>query len=282
MAVRQIQVLGLCRWSYPSQPGAFKWDGETFEDLLTQIYDPDRLAMRLLFLEHVWLPSVRSQIDKDFEIVMLMGNDLPVGPEVEALIKDVPQIKPVYMPTGRNHREVCNEVMIAHRDPDAKVIAEFRLDDDDAVASEFVAMARSEFLKFRPMFYDATRVALDFTSGFVLDAGEDVTVTPVDARCWVPGTVQYCRPHNPHSLLDIPHLDIWKRMPVMSDGRVPMFVRGSHADNDSNLQRRLRESDGDQASDEEISTILQVRFGIDMPMLRSAWKKHRAGLAGRS
>ena len=50
MRQAKLQVLGLCRWSYPSQTGAFNNTGESLEALQSELYAAGRMAVRLFFL----------------------------------------------------------------------------------------------------------------------------------------------------------------------------------------------------------------------------------------
>ena len=73
-----LQLLGLCRWSYPAGPDAFKGQfGATLDEIRAAVYAPERLDTRLFLLEHVVLPSLKAQTDPDFRIVMLLGENLP-------------------------------------------------------------------------------------------------------------------------------------------------------------------------------------------------------------
>jgi len=57
MRQAKLQVLGLCRWSYPSQTGAFNNTGESLEALQSELYAAGRMAVRLFFLEYLVLPA---------------------------------------------------------------------------------------------------------------------------------------------------------------------------------------------------------------------------------
>ena len=50
------QVLGQCRFSYPSAPGAFsRVEGGDLAAIRAQLYAPERVALRLHLLEHLML-----------------------------------------------------------------------------------------------------------------------------------------------------------------------------------------------------------------------------------
>lgn len=270
-----VQILGLCRWSYPSAPGAFQKDAEGGIDAIrAALYDPVRLQLRLFYLEHVVLPSLRAQTDPDFTIVMLMGETLPdpARSKVLELISDIPQIKPVFAPEGRPHQDICRDVMVAERDMEVRAVAEFRLDDDDAVAVDFVERTRDFFYKAKGIYRNGGKLALDFNRGFILRTDlSGIKLTPVTARYWTPGLVLYLRPQSEESLLHFNHAQMWKRIPMLSFPRVPMFLRGAHGENDSSVSYKPHNSEEAWVDKDKLSEIMQDRFNIPLDRLRMAW-----------
>lgn len=265
-----VQVLGLCRFSYPSAPGAFsRVEGGDLAAIRAQLYAPERLALRLHLLEHLMLPGLRAQTDSDFTLLLMMGDDLPgpVRDRVLRLIADLPQIKPVFWPEGQPHREAVREVMLAHRDPDARLIAEFRLDDDDAIAVDFVAETRRLQQAMRGLFRRQRAVALDFNKGIALHLGQGpARPEAVSARYWTPALVLFLKPNNARSLLDYPHMRLWRRLPTVTIPDQFMFIRGIHGDNDSNVGNTLHQADRIDLP-EDISGLLRDRFRVDLASL---------------
>lgn len=269
-----VQVLGLCRWSYPSELKAFNTEFESEEALRAHLYGAGRMAVRLFYLEHVVLPCVAAQSDPEFTLVLMMGDQLPepYRAQVLALIGGIPQIKPVFVPEGQNHRTICREVMMAERDPEARAVAEFRLDDDDAVAVDFVARTRAMFGAVRPAFRESKRAALDFCRGFVLATGaEGIEYRPVLAPYWTPALVIYVKPVNNGSLLDYPHMKVWKRMPTLTLQKDVMFLRGAHDDNDSAIALRAQGREDFPVDLTQMPGLLRDRFGIDIEAMENAW-----------
>ena len=277
MAVEiNVQVQGLCRWSYPSEPGAFRKepDAADLERLRAQLYDPDRLELRLFYLEHVMLPSLRRQTDQDFTLHMLMGDQLPadVRARVLALVADVPQINPIFAAEGQPHQEICRHVMMAGR-RDGRVVAEFRLDDDDAVAVDFVEETRGFFVKIRRVWRSGGKMALDFNKGYILNTQDKgLDLLPVTARYWTPALVLYLRPHENHSLLDFAHAQMWKRIPTLTHPRQPMFIRGAHGGNDSSVSIRPSNAELEDVDWPVVARTVKERFAIDVDRLETAWE----------
>ena len=87
---------------------------------------------------------------------------------------DVPQIDLQFRGPG-NHRDLCRWVMAeAASVRSADVLAEFRLDDDDAVALNYIRRIRDDFRDCLAEYYRAKgRVFADQSRGVVLDARTD-------------------------------------------------------------------------------------------------------------
>lgn len=274
MRQARLQVLGLCRWSYPSQTGAFNNKGESLEALRAELYDAARMRVRLFFLEHLVLPSLRVQSDPDFTLVLMMGESLPEPwrGRVLELIRDVEQVKPVFLPEGQNHMEACRALMMAHRDQSADVVVEFRLDDDDAVAENFVERLRALYRQLRPIYKEHGRAAVDFCRGFLFRCEADgaVTYLPVEARLWTPALALYLPPGHKRSLLNYPHMRTWRAMPVLSLMKQPMFVRGAHEGNDSAIKER--KVDSFRYKLEALPELMQARFGVDLERFEQGWR----------
>ena len=275
MRQAKLQVLGLCRWSYPSQTGAFNNTGESLEALQSELYAAGRMAVRLFFLEHLVLPSLRAQSDPEFTLVLMMGETLPEPwrSRVLELVQDVPQVKPVFLPEGQNHMAACTALMRAHRDENADVVVEFRLDDDDAVASDFVAQLRGLYRQLRPIYKANKRVAVDFCRGFLFRCEDDggVNYLPVEARLWTPALALYLPPDHPRSLLNYPHMRTWRSMPVLSLNKKPMFVRGAHEGNDSAIKER--KVDSFRYKLETLPSVMASDFGVDLEAFEAAWSE---------
>ncbi len=271
-----VQVQGLCRFSVPCT-GGFKKYHDSLEDRRAALYAPRRLDARTLWFEQVCLPSLRAQTDADFTLHLLLGADLP-DPwrgRVEAAIRDCPQIRAHWRDPG-DHRTMCREVLWGGRDGARAVVAEFRLDDDDAVAVDYVAQLRRLWPKLGSLANPAGRVALDHGKGVVLEAIDGGQIKPhvLRTHCWSAGLALYLRPDDDGTIMDFPHHKIWARVPFVNLTEQVMFVRGDHGHNDA----RTPFGAGLAVSmpDAEIAPLLARRFRIDLPAFEARWH----GLSG--
>ncbi|KAA9004771.1 glycosyltransferase [Histidinibacterium aquaticum] len=264
-----LQVLGLCRFSYPALQG-FQTAHDDIEARRAALYDPARLDLRLTWFEHVCLPGLANQTNPHWTLLLLLGDDFPEPwrSRLEALIAEVPQIVPVYRPPG-NHRAVCGEVLRAARDRAATWVAEVRMDDDDAVATDFVERLRADWPRVRPFAEEEGLAAVDYQRGVVLEAGPGkMTLHPRVARYWGTALALILRRDDARSMMDFPHHRVWWRMPTITRHKPMIFVRGSHATNDSHIN--LRETITLEMKSPAVERVLKTRFAIDLPAFRSA------------
>ncbi len=104
------------------------------------LYAPARLEERFYFFEKICLPSLKWQTDKDFRLVIFTSPELPkrYQARLAAAVADTPQIELVY--DTATHMTLAVDAWIA-RQPvtrDERTL-HFRLDDDDALSTDFVA-----------------------------------------------------------------------------------------------------------------------------------------------
>lgn len=263
-----VQVLGLCRFSVPSL-GAFQVAHDSIAARREMLYDPIRLSQRFVWFEHVFLPGLRAQTDPEFTMIVLLGEDFPQPwrARMQALVADVPQIKLDHAPP-REHRVVCAEAMARHIDADAQIVAEHRLDDDDAVAVDFVAQLRRAAYRLTRFQRAEGLVGVDFCKGVLLSVARGkVTPSPRMAQLWTPALAVLSPQGEARHILDWPHHKLWKNMPVVSLCEEVMFLRGQHDTNDSKI---LPAKDGFPVPEDGWDALLQRRFSIDLPAFRAA------------
>ncbi len=266
-AKHPVQVLGLCRFSVPSL-GAFQVEHDSIAARREMLYDPVRLVQRFVWFEHVFLPSLRVQTDPDFTMIVLLGEDFPQAwrGKLQALVADIPQIKLDFAPP-REHRVICAEAMMRHIDPDAQIVAEHRLDDDDAVAVDFVAQVRRAAYRLTRFQRAQGLVGIDFCKGVLLSVMRGKVVpAPRMAQMWTPALVVLTPPDEARHILDWPHHKLWKKMPLVSLMEDVMFLRGQHDTNDSLIPPA---KDGYPVAEADWDDLLKRRFAIDLAAFRA-------------
>ncbi len=279
MVGSRVQVVGICRWSYPSSPGDFRLTPERLDQARALLYDPGRMEHRLFLLDQVVLPALRNQTDKDFTLVLLLGERLPsrYRNRLLEMVSTVPQIRPVFAEEGKGQKKLARGILRGLRDPDAEAVAEFRLDDDDAVAIDFVEETRRTYADIRPLFAAKGMFCIDYTRGVVMvSEPEGCDFRPISARWWTPGLAIYLRPDHPKSVLDFHHMKLWRRMHTLMYADKAMFVRGIHHTNDSSIDQFGKRSGRFRLSREERDTVLPERFAIDPERVDQIWRRRSA------
>ena len=139
----RVQMLGLCRFSYLGDRG-FQVEHRSLDERRAFLYDPARLARCWAWFESVTLPGLIRQTDPDYTLVVMTSPDLPqpwLG-RLHEIAAAHPQIRLELVPPMDHHRAVCARSTHPHIDPAAEWVGQFKHDDDDAVAFDFVARVR--------------------------------------------------------------------------------------------------------------------------------------------
>lgn len=260
-----VQVLGLCRFSLLVE-GGFQVLHETLDDRRRMLYDPAWLETRFLWFEHVCLPALKAQTDPDFTLILLTGVDLPdhALSRLRDLIAPIPQIVLQQEPPAL-HRPLCRRVMGAHHDQTAQASLQFRLDDDDAVAVDFVERLRADFDCLGSLFARERRLYLDYTQGMSLMAPPTgMRVVRQVADRISAGLAVALRPDDPVGVMGFAHHKVNQFMAGATFGDTPMYVRGKHGLNDS-IRGVLRHDGMELPLDPEtVVATMRERFAIDL------------------
>jgi len=156
-------------------------------------------------------------------------------------------------------------------------VAEFRLDDDDAIAVTYVETLRRLHRKMSRIAGPKGRVALDHGRGVVLEAKPDGPIVPhgLVTQCWSAGLALYARPGDDGTIMDFPHHRIWMRMPYVNLTDQTMFIRGDHGGNDATTP--WAGTGPFPVPDAEWPKLLRTRFAVDIARFRSVWAELTAG-----
>lgn len=266
-----VQVQGLCRFSLPCT-GGFKKYHDSLGERRAALYDPARLDTRCLWFERILLPGIALQSDPDFTLHLVLGEDFPEPwrSRMEALFAEVPQIT-AHWRAPDDHRAICRDVLLPARDTTRAAVAEFRLDDDDAVAVDYVAQLRRNWPRVARLAGPNGRVALDHGKGVVLAGHADgrVALHPLITQCWSAGLALYMRPDDPGIIMDFPHHKIWSRVPYVNLTDSLMFIRGDHGTNDAKTPFAAGVPIPMEEAD--LAEALSRRFAIDIAAFRAEW-----------
>jgi hypothetical protein len=141
MTVRN-QIVGVMRFSYPAKEG-FAVSGLDEAALEAHLYDPPRMRRRFDYLETIAIPSLAAQTDMEFRLVILAGATMPMRfrKRLRALEEAHPWVRCVFLERmgalGAAKRAFRRGV-----EQGATHVTGFRIDDDDALAVDYVARTR--------------------------------------------------------------------------------------------------------------------------------------------
>jgi hypothetical protein len=122
--------------------------GQSYQERKALIFDRARLQRRFQLFEDVCLPSLAAQTDPDFNMMLITSRDLPdwAHDRLMGLIRDMPNVYVrAYRPLA-NIQRIFKRSVFEMLDPTAPITASFRLDDDDALASDYIARLRTHMV----------------------------------------------------------------------------------------------------------------------------------------
>jgi len=257
------QIVGVCRFSYPAT-GGFRLSEETAEVVMDTLYDMDRLRRRFAYFEQICLPSLAAQTDQDFTFVVLIGDTLPKRwrTRLKALRRKYPflhicAVEPLgpLQATRRAFRAGASDAI--------PYVTGFRLDDDDALACDYIERLRGasdQILKIG--WADAeTPVMIGYQSGLYWALGEpDLPLYRFsEARPTVQGSALITPYDFQQNIFRWNHTHLAARVRCWTDPTPDMFVRSLHSDNDSTRSVPTRATQVKRGS---ANKLLRNRFGL--------------------
>lgn len=262
-----MQAIGLCRFSYPAL-GGYQVKHETIEDRMAYLFAEERLEERFRLFETVALPCLRAQTDPDFQLVILIGDQFPKQHEdrLEALIEDLPQAL-IHKEPPRRHREVAADVLNQARLDPSQPCLQFRYDDDDAVAVDFIQKLRGAARDCAPLLKRHRSVAFDWNGGVAASFGADgIQIGEYQTPYFVAALGMYVRGNCERTIMNFAHNKINRHMPTVTFPNKSMFVRGLNAYNDSR-QGNVSPIPVMAATAED-EAMFRDRFAIDADQVR--------------
>lgn len=114
------------------------------------LFNPERMEERFYFFEKITLPSIRAQTDQDFRILVLASSVMPdvYKHRLNKAVAGIGQIEVIYSDAGHIHDALTPWIKTATADIDSKTV-HFRLDDDDAICAQMVAMLKRDAKRSR-------------------------------------------------------------------------------------------------------------------------------------
>lgn len=258
-----MQVIGLMRFSYLGQ-GGFQVEHESLAARRAYLYAPARLDERFRTLEALALPAFRAQTDPDFDLIVVVGADFPQGAlaRLEAALADIPQARIRQYKPGPHRKVMAQALNDARRDPGAPCL-QFRHDDDDAVAVDFVERLRQAARDSAGLVARNRMVGIDFNRGFVARAdAQGVHAEASFKPYWGVALGMAVAPGVRHTIMNFGHNRLPRFMPTLTFTDSDMYVRGHNEHNDSRQSGAVSRSKLEPLTD-TLKAHFRARFAID-------------------
>lgn len=265
-----MQVLGLCRFSYPAI-GGFQVEHESIEARKAYLWAPERLEERFRLFETITLPALCAQTDPDFTFLVVTGDDFPDAhnARLHDLLRALPQAKVLPTQPGRM-RSVMKDIIAAHRFADEPSL-QFRLDDDDAVTTDFVEHLRQTAMDCAGLLDRFRCFAIDGSVGYYARVGaHGIESTEPLYRPYDTAALGLCaRAGAPVSIMNFNHKKIAQNMPGVTLSDRPMYVR-THNDYNDSRQKPVQGFEMTPLSSKRAQE-LEARFAIRQDHVRSVF-----------
>ncbi|NRB03989.1 MAG: hypothetical protein HRU30_12060 [Rhodobacteraceae bacterium] len=265
-----MEVIGLCRFSYPAL-GGFQVEHDSIEDRKAYLWSEARLEERFRLMETIALPCLRAQTDPEFTFVILIGDDFPNrhSDRLHDLVSGMPQVHIVAEPP-RNNREVAKDLLNQARAHPDKPCIQFRYDDDDAVAVDFVEKARQAAKDTKVLAAKHVSIAFDWQQGYVAELDHTgISAAPIQRALNTAALGMFISGGSTRTIHNFAHHKISRFMPVVSFNDPDMYVRTHNGFNDSRQTKAKQVNVSPLTKAQE--TLFHERFAIDLDHLRSVF-----------
>ena len=274
MTPDKAQIIGICRFSYPAK-GGFQVDHETVEERMAFLFEPARMEERFRLFECFTLPSLRAQTDPRFTLLIVIGNSMPEPwrSRLYDLVIGIPQVIVQERPPEQ-HRLVMKKAINSVREDTGEPCLQFRMDDDDAVAVDFIEKLRRISGQCAGLIDKTRHVAIDFIEGFLAEPGpEGLNIKPFREDMVTAALAISVRPNIPNSIMNFSHKKIGRRMPVIAIPGEPMYLRGFSEFNDSRQVGMVRDFTLHSATPED-EALIKTRFNVSADQARAAFRRN--------
>ncbi|CTQ50226.1 glycosyltransferase [Jannaschia donghaensis] len=262
MTVRN-QIIGLIRFSYPATEG-FAASAMGPDALQAMLYDPARLTARFAYLETLVLPSLAAQTDGDFTCGILAGSNLAPDwqDRLRAMTDRYSFVRPIFLdrmgplPAAKRAFRRCVDARADH-------VTGFRLDDDDALAVDYIEKTRDRADRLIAGGFADSPVCVAFTRGLYLDLNDPIQPFHAFREAYAPSLAcaMITAPDIPTCIYRYNHRRIASFIPTyLEPGGDEMFIRTQHDTNDSN---RAAPPHAQPISTGQGADLLRKRFGVD-------------------
>lgn len=236
---RQVSVVGITRFSLIFRRNhPFRDKADPFDVRAAHLFDEARLRRRFDIWEAVTLPSLAAQTTSDFSILVVTSSLLPEWAKMrlQKALAAQPFASLIAAPAPttafsklvrQNVRELANTTYGG--------VGTFRLDDDDALAADFIERFKAEIEAGRRQ--KPSIEIYGFENGWFLAAYEDgLKITPVQRKLIACGLGRISTRSPLRTIHDpkVSHTKLAETLPTRHCGGPPTWIVTAHDLNDSN------------------------------------------------
>lgn len=268
-----MQTIGICRFSYQGK-GGFKLGIDDGPALAAYLYDDARMEERFRLFEAITLPCITAQTDPDFTFLIITGLWFPepLLERLKALTTHIPQCVIKQYPP-RPHRKIMAKAINDWRGPPDAQSLQFRLDDDDAMALNFVEKFKQTARDLSAFTAQHDAVAVDFNQGYVFTAGSDgIKLWPYRYPYSAIALGMIVRSGSDETIMSHGHQNLWKTMPTVTLTGEDMMMRGHNDFNDSRTAGKGNTFDY-QPLDAAKAAYIRATFGVDEAHVRDVFSR---------
>ena len=262
------QIIGLVPFSYVATDRfQMSRDHEDEAAMLKALFDESRIGFRFRLLEMINARCFREQTDSDFTLIYLVAEKMPAEhrARLEKIVEGIRGVRIVALP----QMPLADAVRTAFETeirPGTDHVTLFRLDDDDALALDYVATLRRRACQLVRAGMAKKPTVVSWTRGIYwrIDGKKSQLIDICDR---VPLSMGYAivSPADEigHHYLK-GHRDAAMFYPCVMDPTRAMYIRSVHGDNDggqSNLDR------GRTLGPKQAEGLMKRRFGLDAATL---------------
>ena len=227
------RIIGLVRFSYPAR-GGFAREFATDEEARAFLFEEGRLGRRMALWEAMCLPGLAAQTDRGFTLLVLTGQSLPDWAKERlreglARLPDARLVamgpKPHYAAIKAAFGEVAAEGE-THR-------VTFRLDDDDALAKDYVETLRRRARRVARVGGWERPVVLAFNRGLYVDTASRRIFDATERLPLSVGTAMVAPSGHDDNVYARNHRLLPEFYDTWQEATTPMWIRTVHGDNDS-------------------------------------------------
>ena len=262
MAVNKI--IGVCRFSYLGE-GGFQTSKGGPEAAAEALYDVTRMQRRFTYFERICLPSLAGQTDPDFVLVVLIADTMPVRfrNRLARLAEEYAFLRVCTLEATGPVRATRRAFKAGLDGQPSDFITGFRLDDDDAVAVDYIERTREISDKLIAMGWASADIpaAVCFHRGIYWDMNrnDDPFWEYSEPQPLGLASAMITTPDSPHNIYRWNHRKLASHARCWIDPHQFMFVRTLHGHNDSD---RSIPPGAKPLPDWQVRKLFRARFNL--------------------